>query len=247
MSLRVLIADDNYGMRLVLKKIIDKIEGFEVIGEAEDGRDVLLLLEQKNIDVAFLDIEMPNINGLECAKIIADINPKTIIIFATAHGEYMSQAFEVYAFDYIIKPFKIERIEQTLNKIIKIYSHRNDVEIQSPVFQQSGLEKLIIKNREGINFINTKNIVLIQREDRSTVIYTTDNKYATSEGLGDIEKRLEKTIFFRSHKSYIINISKISKISPYGRWTYIIEFKDSDKDALITHKKFAELEKVFNL
>ena len=120
MSLRVLIADDNYGMRLVLKKIIDKIEGFEVIGEAEDGRDVLLLLEQKNIDVAFLDIEMPNINGLECAKIIADINPKTIIIFATAHGEYMPQAFEVYAFDYIIKPFKIERIEQTLNKIIKI-------------------------------------------------------------------------------------------------------------------------------
>ena len=106
---------------------------------------------------------------------------------------------------------------------------------------------MIIKNREGINFINTKNIVLIQREDRSTVIYTTDNKYATSEGLGDIEKRLEKTIFFRSHKSYIINISKISKISPYGRWTYIIEFKDSDKDALITHKKFAELEKVFNL
>jgi len=247
MSLRVLIADDDYGMRLVLKKIIDRVDGFEVVAEAEDGNDVLRFIENKNIDIAFLDIEMPNVNGLDCAKIITDINPKTIIIFATAHGEYMPEAFEVYAFDYLIKPFKVDRIKRTLMRIKEISSAQSDEEIEKPVFQQKDFEKLVIKNKDGINFIDTKNIVLIQREDRSTVIYTTDNRYVTSEGLGDLEKRLEKTVFLRSHKSYIINISKITKISPYGRWTYIINFKGYDKDALITHKKFAELEKVFGL
>lgn len=247
MSLRVLIADDDYGMRLVLKKIIDKIDGFDVVAEAEDGKKVISFLENENIDVAFLDIEMPGANGLECGKIIADINPKTIIIFATAHGEYMSEAFEVYAFDYIVKPFKIDRIKKTLMKIKEASFGANSQELEEPVFQQSGVEKLVIKNKEGINFIDTKNIVLIQREDRSTVIYTVDNRHVTSEGLGDLERRLERTTFFRSHKSYIINISKITKVSPYGRWTYIINFKDYDKDALITHKKFAELEKLFGL
>lgn len=247
MCLRVLIADDDYGMRLVLKKIIDRIEGFEVVAEAEDGKDVLQYIDEQDVDIAFLDIEMPDVNGLECAKLITDINPKTIIIFATAHGEYMPEAFEVYAFDYLVKPFKIDRIKKTLKRILEISFEENNKVIQEPIFQQNGLDKLVIKNREGINFIDTKNIVLIQREDRSTAIYTTDNKYITSEGLGDLESRLEKTTFFRSHKSYIINISMISKISPYGRWTYIINFKNYDKDALITHKKFAELEKLFGL
>lgn len=247
MSLKVLIADDDFGMRLVLKKIIEKNEGFEVLAEAEDGNDVLRLLEENNFDVAFLDIEMPGINGLECGKILTDINPKTVIVFATAHGEYMPEAFEVYAFDYLIKPFKVDRINRTLGRIQEIFYEKQNEDIDKPIFQQKEFDKLVVKNRDGINFIDTQNIVLIQREDRSTAIYTIDNKYITSEGLGDLEKRLEKTTFFRSHKSYIINISKISKVSPYGRWTYIINFKNYDKDALITHKKFSELEKFFSL
>lgn len=247
MSLKVLIADDDFGMRLVLKKIIEKSNGFEVVAEAEDGKDVLHVIEQENVDVAFLDIEMPKVNGLECAKHITDINPKTIIIFATAHGEYMPEAFEVYAFDYLVKPFKVDRINKTLKRILEISYGEQSKIIEQPIFQQHGFDKLVIKNRDGINFIDTKNIVLIQREDRSTAIYTIDNKYMTSEGLGDLESRLEKTTFFRSHKSYIINISMVSKISPYGRWTYIINFRNYDKDALITHKKFAELEKLFGL
>lgn len=247
MNLKVLIADDDFGMRLVLKKIIEKNEGFEVVAEAEDGKEVLRFLEEKNFDVVFLDIEMPEVSGLECGKILTDINPKTIIIFATAHEEYMSEAFEIYAFDYLIKPFKVDRINKTLERIQKIFYGKQDENIDKPIFQQREFNKLVMKNRDGMNFIDTQNIVLIQREDRSTAIYTIDNKYITSEGLGALEKRLEKTTFFRSHKSYIINISKISKISPYGRWTYIVNFKNYGKDALITHKKFAELEKFFGL
>ena len=86
MDIRVLIADDDMGMRLVLNKAIEKAGGFTIAGEAEDGNTALRLYEKLRPDVVFLDVEMPLLNGVECAKKMADINPKTVVIFATAHG-----------------------------------------------------------------------------------------------------------------------------------------------------------------
>lgn len=242
----MLIADDDKGMRLVLKKVLSKVESFELIGEAEDGNAVLCFSESLKPDVIFMDVEMPFLNGIECAKRIMDINPKTIIIFATAHEEYMSDAFEVYAFDYLVKPFKIDRINQTLERIRSLAVNITD----QPIKQQIGnlnkaLDKLIIKNKEGINFINMDDIILIQRENRSTAIYTTDEKYITSDSLSELEARLDSSIFFRSHKSYIINLLLIYKIYPYGRWTYVVKLKNTDQDALLTHERYEELQKIF--
>lgn len=219
MCIKVLIADDESGMRLVLRKIIEKTEGFHVVGEAEDGGSALSLVEELDPQLIFLDIEMPNLDGIECAKLISDINPKKMIVFATAHPGYMSDAFEVYAFDYITKPFKVDRVIKTLNRIKDIISEENRKTQEKAVYQQSVADKLIIKNKEGINFIDIDSIILIQREGKSTVLYTSDSRYTTSEGLSDIEERLGKLNFFRCHKSYLINTSKIIKISPYGRWT----------------------------
>ncbi|MGF7056374.1 LytR/AlgR family response regulator transcription factor [Brassicibacter mesophilus] len=247
MGIKVLIADDDIGMRMVLRKIVEKVEGFEVAAEAEDGNSVLCFLEKIDPQVIFLDIEMPGLDGIECAKMVSDIDPKKMIIFATAHPEFMPEAFEVYAFDYITKPFKIDRVIKTLSRIKDTCSSNYADNVKDVIFQQSPLDKLIIKNKDGVNFIDMEDIVMVQREGRSTVIYTNDDKHMTSETLGDIESKLEKTLFYRCHKSYIINMSKISKISPYGRWTYIVNFKDCDKDALITHKKYEELEKIFEL
>lgn len=244
MDLKVLIADDDFGMRLILRKIIENTDGFTLIGEAMNGEEAISIFESEHPDIVFLDIEMPILNGLHCAKKIADINPKTIIIFATAHNEFMSDAFEVYAFDYLIKPFKVDRVTKTLNRI-KETKTSNSHPLTPPVFEKESLDKLVIKNKEGINFINTDDIILIQREDRSTVIYTCDKKYTTSDGLGDLEQRLHKAKFFRSHKSYIINLTKINKIEHYGRWTYIVKFSNTKLDALMTHKKYEVLESLF--
>ncbi len=247
MCIKVLIADDESGMRLVLRKIIEKVEGFQIVGETEDGSSALSLVEELDPQVIFLDIEMPKLDGIECARLISDIDPKKMIVFATAHSGYMPDAFDVYAFDYITKPFKVDRIIKTLNKIKETVTGQNTKIQENIVFQQPIVDKLIIKNKDGINFIDTDSIVLIQREGKSTVIYTIDNRYATSEGLNDIEARLRKINFFRCHKSYLINTSKITKISPYGRWTYIVHFKDIENDALITQKKYEELKTLFNL
>ena len=187
---------------------------------------------------------MPVLDGLECAKKIMDINPKTFIIFATAHEEYMPAAFSVYASDYILKPFKLERLYQTLARIKNLSTTKENSQIQNS-FLGKHLNRLMIKNKESTSFVDVNDIILVQREDRSTVIYTTSNKYSTSDGLSEIEEQLDNELFMRSHKSYIINISMINGISPYGRWTYIVKFKNTDKDALITHEKYEELENIF--
>jgi two-component system, LytTR family, response regulator len=246
LDLEVLIADDDEGIRLVLKKIVEKQDGFELVGEAPDGEKALALVEATKPNVVFLDVEMPNMTGIECAKKIQDINPKIFIIFATAHEEYMPAAFEVYASDYITKPFKIERLIQTLDRIKTLHNQQDVMTLTSIMRHEKGLDKLLIKNKEGISFVDMEDILLIQREDRSTVVYTSDDRYVTSDGLSELEERLDKTVFFRSHKSYIINLSMVHKIYPYGRWTYIIKLKNTDKDALLTHEKFEEMEKLFS-
>ena len=235
MAIKVILVEDESGIRMLLKKIIEKKEEFQVVGECDNLADAVSLFARLKPEVVFLDIEINGASGIDCAKIIADMEPKTKIVFATAHSEYMSEAFEVYAFDYLIKPFDIERVERTLDRILSL---------QEPE-PLDHLDK-IVKGRESMSFVDIQDIILVQRENNSTVIYTKQDSFTTSAGLGDIEAKLDPDVFLRSHKSYIINVSKIKKIEPYGRWTYIVAFKDIDKDALITADKYEEIKKRFS-
>lgn len=247
MQYKVLIVDDEKEIRTLLKKAVEKVEGFEVAFDVEDGGRALEIIESSRPHVVFLDVEMPELDGVECAKRILQINPDTIIIFATGHNEYMPEAFELYAFDYLTKPFKMERVFSTLERIKKVNFKPEENSLNKIIRHEKGLNKLVIKNKEGISFVDMKDIIIVQREERSTVIYTSSSSYTTSEGLSEIEEKLDKTQFLRSHKSYIINISMISKIYPYGRWTYTIKLKNTDKDALLTYDKYEELKKLFEV
>lgn len=247
MDIKVLIVDDEKGMRTIIRKILEKADGFEVVGDTDNGNEAISIFKEHHPEVVFLDVEMPGCSGIECAKKIADIDPKTIIIFATAHQQYMSDAFQVYAFDYLIKPFKIERVMQTLDRIKKLNKPNYGDGIDKIIKYEKGLDKLMIKNKEGISFVDTKEIILVQREESSTVIYTKTDSFTTSISLSEIEEKLDPAQFFRSHKSYIINLSLITKIYPYGRWTYVVKLKNTEKDALLTHEKYEEIKRIFKL
>lgn len=253
-EIRVVIADDQEGMRLILRKMIDKAQGFTICAEADRGDKVPALVEQYKPHVCFLDVEMPGMTGIECAKAIQDMDPHTIIVFATAHEGYMAQAFEMYAFDYMVKPFKMERVMKTLERIREVLQNRQAA-AQHPVSEavtavakarSAPKGRIMLHHKEGVNFVSQSDILLVQRENRSTVLYATEGRrFETSEALGDVEARLDSRIFFRCHKSYIINLNVIDSITPYGRWTYVVHLVGTDQDALITHDKYEELERMF--
>jgi two-component system LytT family response regulator len=245
--LKVLVADDEEGMRLVIRKLVDKMDGFTLCGEACNGEEALRIFERERPQVVFLDVEMSPMTGVECARQIADMDPKVFIIFATAHDHYMKEAFEVYAFDYLVKPFSIARVKETLAKILGHAVQRLAVSARTEPIAARGVRKLMVRHKDGVSLIDADEIILIQREERSTVVVTAGGgRIATSETLSEIHDRLDKNIFMRTHKSYIVNLSMVYEIYPYGRWTYIAKLKNTTLDALVTHDKFEEMEKMLS-
>ena len=160
----------------------------------------------------------------------------------------MGNAFEVYAFDYLVKPFKVERVMQTLERARNLLrSPETAPEPARPPLSRPRVEgRMMLHHRGGVSFLSFEDIVLIQREERSTVLYTADgSRYVTGDSLGDMEERLPPDLFFRCHKSYIVNLNKIRDITPYGRWTYAARLEGIPQDALITREKYDELERMF--
>ncbi len=244
-DIRTLIADDDPGMRSVIRKIVERTDGFSLIGEAQDGDELLRLHEEHQPELIILDVEMPELTGIECAKIIQDRNPKTVLIFATAHEQYMMDAFEVYAFDFLLKPFKVDRAMKTLGKV-KERLRAPVPEVVPTKKREVKQDRLMIKGKDGMNFVDLDKLLLAQREDRQTALYAEDGeRFVTGETLAELEARLPQDMFFRSHKSYIVNINHIDSITPYGRWTYIVRLRGTKRDALITGERFEALQKVF--
>lgn len=240
--IKVCIIEDEPEIRKLLRMIVEKQESFTVVSENEDFASAVSDFAKYRPDVAFVDIDLKGENGLECAKVLTELNPKLKVIFATAHSEYMANAFEIYAFDYLVKPFNVERVVKTLSRI----KNKTAEETAATVIQsEKHGEKLMIKGKEQIVFVDKKDIIFIERSDNATSIVTEEEMYKTSVSLGAIEEKLNVTEFMRCHKSYIINISKISKIEPYGRWTYIVKFKGTSETALMTSQNYEEIKKIF--
>lgn len=243
----ILIADDDPGMRMVMRRLVERAEDYALAGEARDGEELLELYDALAPEVVLMDVEMPGKTGIECARVIQDKNPRTVLVFATAHEEYMRSAFEVYAFDYLVKPFRLERALETLERI----RDRLRAPLPEPVAApQPSLPpvpgRMMLKHRDGVAVLDMAEIAMVLRENRSTVIVMADGaRYVAPDGMAELDERLPDELFFRTHKSYIVNLNRIESIQPYGRWTYIVKLRGLKDDALITHERFEALQKRF--
>ena len=246
-DIRILIADDDDGMRLIMRRFVEKAGGFQIVGEAKDGRELIRLNEQTHPQVILLDVEMPVMTGVECARIIQDINPKTILVFATAHEKYMGDAFEVYAFDYLLKPFREQRVMKTLALIRSRLAEAAEERAVKPETPRNvAPRKLMLRHKEGVSFVDMEDILLIQREERSTVLYLAGGeRLVTSDSLSELDERLPDDMFFRTHKSYVVGLRHIDSITPYGRWTYVVKLRGTTHDALVTAERLEILQKMF--
>ncbi|MCX7747712.1 MAG: LytTR family DNA-binding domain-containing protein [Clostridia bacterium] len=233
--LRVIIAEDDPYMVLVLRGVLNGLDWVKIECEVGNGRDLIEKVEELKPDVVFLDIMMPEINGIDAAKKIFKSNPEVFIIFATAYSNYMYDAFNVYACDYLIKPFDIQRIYQTLSRI----KEKKEKALESAMGQKQKIN--ICSN--GITYcINTEDIVMVTRIGRRTYIYTTKQIISTYTKLSEIENLIGKN-FFRCHKGYIINKAMIKEILPYGKKTYLVKLNYINETSLMTVENYKLLKK----
>ncbi|GAB6275266.1 MAG: LytTR family DNA-binding domain-containing protein [Peptococcaceae bacterium] len=221
MKITVLIAEDDPVMRHILKKALEEISDVEVIGEADNGLEAIRLAKEMVPQVVFLDIAMPEKDGLEAAREICYASPETVIIFATAYENFTHEAFEVYAFDYLIKPFKINRIRKTIERIRTRLTKAEPFKNGPYTPQTETNLKIILVKEEGNKIlVNIKDIVFLTREGRSVIIHTIEGKIKTTETMEALEQKLTGNSFFRCHRGFIINLNMVKEIQPWGRKTY---------------------------
>ncbi len=252
--IKVMIVEDEPEIRKILGKMIEKQDGFTVVAACGDFAGGITAFLKYRPEVVFMDIDLAGESGLDCAKTITELEPKTKIIFATAHSEYMANAFEIYAFDYLVKPFNLERVAKTLTRIkgIQTAFHGNRESAASEesddkvvVSAEQHKDKLMIKGKEQMTFLDKKDIIMVERLDGETIITTVDGEFHTSASLGSIEEKLDPAEFMRCHKSYIIKLSMISQIEVYGRWTYTVKLKGTSATALMTSQKYEEVKQLY--
>ena len=243
--LKVMVVEDEEHIRMILGKMIEKNEGCKVVASCENFAAAISDFMKYRPEVVFMDIDLGGDSGLECAKAITEVDPKVKIVFATAHSEYMANAFEIYAFDYLVKPFDMERIAKTLDRI-KSMSEAKDAADKEAEKSEASCEKLIIRGKEEINIVNVADIIMIERTDGMTRIVTKDEIFLTSQSLAALEEKLDPKQFIRCHKSYIIKTDAIKKLEVYGRWTYTVKLKDTDETALMTSEKYDEIKRKFS-
>ncbi|MDT3698784.1 MAG: LytTR family DNA-binding domain-containing protein [Thermincola sp.] len=190
------MADDEPGVLLLLGSILNELEGALVVGTAENAIDAMKLVREQKPDLAFLDIELLDMRGIQLAENLREKKPDLAIVFITAHQEYYLDAFKLYAFDYILKPIDRERVKTTfwrIQQMLKIPEKSNS----TPKPQTSRIS--INLGNERV-FMNLGEILYIEKKGRYTFIYCVNGKFKTRETLQDLEQNLGAG-FFRSHKS----------------------------------------------
>jgi DNA-binding LytR/AlgR family response regulator len=212
---------------------------FNIVGKTQTVADTLKCFSETEPDIVFLDIEFPDGSGIDLAKKLVSIDSDIDIVFVTGHPGFALDAFEIYSYDYILKPIDESRVLRTLRQIKK----EREFMIGQSLYNTESLEKpsrVAVKAEDEIVLINPREILFLERVDKKVIIHTPNHTYETTETLYNLEAKLPGP-FFRSHKACLVNLNQIEKIVPWNNNTYQIIFKESKKEAYLSRRRANEL------
>lgn len=240
--MRAIIVEDEYLAREELKYFIENYSKIEITNEFDDGIEVLKFIQNNEVEIIFLDINIPSLDGILLAKSISKFSIKPYIVFITAYKEHAAEAFEIEAFDYILKPYSESRIVSMLKKLENANSH-----------EENNLNKNSISNK--INLWKNEKIIVVDMDDiyyctaaeRITHVFTKNNEYSVSLSMSEFYDKLPKDKFFRCHRSYIVNINKIREIIPWFNNTYNLKLQDIDYEVPVSRSNIKEFKQIMNI
>ncbi|KGX90637.1 LytR/AlgR family response regulator transcription factor [Pontibacillus marinus] len=236
-----LVVDDERFSREELIYLLEQHDSIKVIGEADSGDTALMKAIQTQPDVMFLDIDMPKMDGMEVAKSVQELKKAPQVVFATAYPEYAVEAFRHEALDYLLKPFDDEQLGETVKRIKSRFTNK-----RTPIKTTSPL-KLPIESEDGIVYISPNDILYVGREERDTQIVTQNRVYETKLPLKEVEERLQDFTFFRIHKSYLVNLNHIKRLTPWFNGAYQLELQGVNEKLSVSRNYIKELRKQLEL
>lgn len=218
--MKILAIDDEILALQRLKRILEELNCLNIT-ISTDPQSAF----EEYYDLIFLDINMPQISGIELAKEIFKSHPSTKIVFQTAHENFALEAFEVGSIDYLLKPISTERVEQCIKRVQKLIKTQN--------------QKLMVKLGSNSYLLNPSDVCYIKADLAEVYIKAKNCGGYMSKTIGELETSLQSFGFFRVHRSYLVNIHKIKSLSTIENSKLVVKFHDID-DEIITSKDGAK-------
>ncbi len=235
-TLKAIIADDELLARNVIKKYLIEFPQIEIIAECENGLAALNKINELNPDVIFLDIQMPELDGL---SLLSELKILPLVIFTTAYNQYAIKAFEINVVDYLLKPFDKDRFKLAIHKVIEQKNSPVQVQKQISNLQQSLTEliktdkkfttRILIKGNNTYSFLNVKDIIWFEAYTDYVKIHTKEKFYLKNISLHELETKLNPETFIRIHRSTIVNFDFIKEMKPYFNGEYYIYLTNGEK------------------
>lgn len=225
-KIRCLIVDDEFPARVLLKEFIEKVPNLELVESCKSGLEALPIIQEGRVDLMFLDIQMPDITGVNFLKMLPT---RPLVVFTTAYSDYAIESYQLDVLDYLLKPFSFDRFMQCIGKAMQRMNDRKAQAATEPAQQAAPASTtdeadavaadpndgvLIVKADHKIHRIKYSNITYIEGLREYVTIHCPGEKIITLESLRNLEETLPQSMFIRVHKSYIVRIDKIKAL--YG-------------------------------
>jgi two-component system, LytTR family, response regulator len=232
-KITVLIVDDEPLARKFIRRMLENYHTVNIIGECGNGREAVAAIREKNPDLVFLDVQMPEMDGFATLEMLgAEVLPQ--IIFVTAYEQYAIRAFEIHALDYLLKPFDQSRFDKAMKRAVEKFGDGEQLQteqkqiaalIENSAQKSTYLERLVIKTGGRIIFLKTAEIDWIQADDKYAHLHAGTKSYLVRQTLGALEAQLDPQKFIRIHRSAIVNVERIKELQPMftGEHTVVLE------------------------
>ena len=248
--IRALIADDEALARKFIRQMLKDDHDVEIVGECSNGKEAVAMIRKQNPDLVFLDVQMPEMDGLAVLESIG-VERLPEIIFATAYEQYAIRAFELHALDYLLKPFDQARFKDAIKHAKERFrSERQDegrtqisALLESIKNKSQYLDRLMIKASGRITFLSTDEINWIEADDKYVHLHTGKISPMVRQTLSAMETQLDPRKFRRIHRSAIVNVERIKELQPLFNGEHSILLEDGTKLTLSRNYK----DKLFEL
>lgn len=200
---KTLVVDDNRVARVMLVEMLKKIPEINLIGEFEDAPSALAFLKKNNVDVLFLDVEMPEMSGIELLRVLPD-RPLTILV--TAQAGYAVEAFELNVVDYLVKPLSISRVILSVERVAEL------IQVKNSRVNTIENDHIFIRDGKTIRKIFLENILWLEAKGDYVKIVTQSSNYVIHTTLRNLEEKMSINDFVRIHRGYIVPVRKIDYI-----------------------------------
>ena len=225
---RVLIVDDEAPARALLREILSVEPDVEILGEAATGLEAVKAASELKPDAVFLDIEMPKLDGFEVLELL---DPAIAVVFVTAYDNHALRAFEVHAVDYVLKPFRAERLHEALSRARQRLGARPDPAELARTARGPGqyLNRVVVKDGAQIHVIPAERLDYAQAQDDYVALRSAGRTLLKNQTLGGLEASLDPSVFVRVHRSYLVRLDRIRALEPSGKNDHVALLADGTR------------------